>query len=65
LEVSPCNLILGSEKHNCEISEVSLLEDLMLVVQEKVGVTVTGQKIILNGKSFTFVDKQKTLLELK
>jgi hypothetical protein len=37
----------------------------MLEIEEKIGVPEAKQKIILNGRSFTVVDREKTLSELK
>ena len=39
--------------------------DLMKEVEAKTGVPIDGQKIILNGKSMTSLDREKNLAELR
>ena len=56
---------VGGEKHLAELPHSSSLVDLMSVVEEKTGVPVDGQKLILNGKSFTSMDRDKSLQELR
>ena len=58
-------VILGTEKHLAELPHSSSLVDLMSVVEEKTGVPIDGQKLILNGKSFTSLDRDKSLQDLR
>ena len=55
----------GSEKHDSEILDGCKLIDLMKDIEVKTGVPVGGQKLILNGKSLTSLDREKSLNELK
>ena len=55
----------GTEKHSVEVAESSTLLELMSVVEEKTGVPVEGQKLILSGKSLTSLDREKLLQDLR
>jgi len=54
----------GTDKLVAEMSESSKVLDLMKEVELRTGVPMSGQKLILNGKSLTSLDRDKTLAEI-
>ena len=68
--VAPCPQLnryvhtAGTDKLVAEMSESSKVLDLMKEVELRTGVPMSGQKLILNGKSLTSLDRDKTLAEL-
>lgn len=55
----------GTDKHDAEIQDGCKLIDLMKDIELMTGVPVGGQKLILNGKSLTSLDREKSLDELR
>ena len=55
----------GPKKHSLEMDPDSTLIDLMLRIEEITDIPVEGQKLILNGRSFTSSDRDKSLAECK
>lgn len=57
--------ILGSNKHDISTHTDATLDDLMGQVAEVTGVPVPGQKLIVNGRALTCMDKDKRISDCR